>query len=259
MFLHLSVSHSVHRGVCISACIGVSATGSGGMYTPIGRHLLGRHLPDTPPWTDTPLGRHPPWADIPPRQTPPGQTSTWTDTPWADIPLGRHPLHDTSPSWQTPPRQTPPDTHKLGSPQPDTSHPTGMHYHPHRSCGKVMLIHLSVNHSGGCLPRGGVYPGGVFPVVCLPGGVCHTAWADIPPWQTHTPLGRHTPMPSACWDTHLCPVHAGIHSPTPLRSACWDTVNKAAVPISLECILVKKSLQYINPQSNSSLERKKFC
>ena len=32
------------------------------------------------------------------------------------------------------------------------------------------------------------------------------------------------------------PVHAGIHPPLP--SACWDTVNKRAVRIPLECILV---------------------
>ena len=152
------------------------------------------HLPgQIPPWADTPLGRQSP------RQTPPGQTSTWADTSWADIPLGRHPLQDTPPSGQTPPRQTPPDTHKLGSPQSDTSHPTGMHccYHPHRSCGKVMFLHLSVNHSGGCLPRGGVYPGGVFaqlcvcPGGCLPRGV--SAWECLP----HC-LGRH---PSLA-DTH---------------------------------------------------------
>ena len=55
MFLHLSVSHSIHRGVA----------------TPQGRHShgqtppLGRH-----PLADTPLGRH----------------------PLADTPLGRHPL-----------------------------------------------------------------------------------------------------------------------------------------------------------------------
>ena len=35
MFLHLSVSHPVHRGVYISACIGAD--------TPSGRHPLGRH------------------------------------------------------------------------------------------------------------------------------------------------------------------------------------------------------------------------
>ena len=49
MFLHLSVSHSVHRG-------GVSqyAMGRGCVY----------------PKADTPLGRHPP-GQTPPRQTPP--------------------------------------------------------------------------------------------------------------------------------------------------------------------------------------------
>ena len=49
LFLHLSVSHSVHRWVSASVHTG---------YTP---------------WADTPLGRHPPgqtphWADIPPVQ-----------------------------------------------------------------------------------------------------------------------------------------------------------------------------------------------
>ena len=48
-------------------------------------------------------------------------------------------------------------------------------------------------------------------------------------------LGRHppptdtpgqTPLPSTCWDTH------------PLHSACWDTVNKRAVGILMDCILV---------------------
>ena len=45
----------------------------------------------------------------------------------------------------------------------------------------------------------------------------------------HTPCPVHAwihPLPSACWDTH------------PLPSACWDTVNKWAVRIPLECILV---------------------
>ena len=38
--------------------------------------------------------------------------------------------------------------------------------------------------------------------------------------QADTPLADN-PLPSACWDTHPCPVHAGIH--TPLPNACWDT------------------------------------
>ena len=42
----------------------------------------GIHPPgQTPPWADTPLGRHPLWAD----------TTPWADTPWADTPLGRPP------------------------------------------------------------------------------------------------------------------------------------------------------------------------
>ena len=48
MFLHLSVSHSVHRRVCLSACWDTPTLGR--------HHPLGRHLP---------LGRHPPRADTP--------------------------------------------------------------------------------------------------------------------------------------------------------------------------------------------------
>ena len=67
-------------------------------------------------------------------------------------------------------------------------------------------------HGGGCLPhRLGRHPLGRHP----PG---QTPPTDTPRW---TP-----PLPSACWDTpHLC-------------SACWDMVNKQAVHILLECILV---------------------
>ena len=85
MFLHLSVSHSVHGGVggvCLSACW------------------------DTPPWVDTPVGQTPPlggvclsacwdtppWLDTPAGQTPPPR---WADTPppprWADTPPGQTP------------------------------------------------------------------------------------------------------------------------------------------------------------------------
>ena len=69
----------------------------------------------------------------------------------------------------------------------------------------------------------------------------HPPWADTPlgrhPLGSTHPLGRQPP----------CPVHAGMHTPPaqcmlgytlPLPSACWDTVNKRAVRIPLECILV---------------------
>ena len=44
-------------------------------------------------------------------------------------------------------------------------------------------------------------------------------------------------------------LHAGIHTDTPhgrppLHSACWDTVNKRAVRIPLECILVENILPF---------------
>ena len=66
MFLHLSVSHSVHGGV--------SASGPGGVcYTP--------RPEQTPPRADTP------------REDPPEQT----DTPWADTPP---PWADTNPPVQ---------------------------------------------------------------------------------------------------------------------------------------------------------------
>ena len=73
-----------------------------------------------------------------------------------------------------------------------------------RSCGKVMFLHLSVSHSvhrGGCLPQ------------CMLGYTPRQKppWTD-PPGQTH-------PLPSTCWDTLPCPVHAGIHPPP---STCWD-------------------------------------
>ena len=56
--------------------------------------------------------------------------------------------------------------------------------------------------------------------------VCHSVhrgstWAG-------TPLGRYTPQQ----------VHHTLQAGTPLGNACWDTVNKWAVCILLECILV---------------------
>ena len=69
MFLHLFVSHSVHKG--------------GEVYTP---------WADTPMQTSTPLARHSPWVDTLPGQTPHRQT-----TPRQTSPLARHI-----------PRQTPP-------------------------------------------------------------------------------------------------------------------------------------------------------
>ena len=65
MFLCLSVSHSVHRGVA---------------YTPQA-DPLGRHPPqtDTPPWSDTA------WADTP-RQMPPMMATEASST----HPTGKH-------------------------------------------------------------------------------------------------------------------------------------------------------------------------
>ena len=74
-------------------------------------------------------------------------------------------------------------------------------YRPQTKFEKVMFSQVSVCPQGGCLP--------------------HPLWADTP-WAD-TPSGRH---PRAV---------------TPLPSACWNTINKRAVRIPLECILVVKT------------------
>ena len=73
MFLHLCVSHSVHRGVCVSQ----HALGQ----TPPGQTLLGRQPP-----SDTPLGRHPPTPTVYP-------SMYWGDTPC----VSQHALGQTAP------------------------------------------------------------------------------------------------------------------------------------------------------------------
>ena len=141
MFLHLSVSHSVHRGVSAQCMLG---------YTPLDRHPQGRHPPgqtlpgrhalDRSPWADTPsrhsLGRHPlrdtpPWADTHnPRQTPLADTPlgrhpTGQADPWTDPP-GRHPWADTHPPGQTPPwADTPGQMHTPRQTPPSSGHCSG--------------------------------------------------------------------------------------------------------------------------------------
>ena len=51
------------------------------------------------------------------------------------------------------------------------------------------------------------------------------------------PLGTHTP-PADTPGRHLSGRHTPPGQNNPLHSACWDTVNKRAVRIPLECILV---------------------
>ena len=84
------------------------------------------------------------------------------------------------------------------------------YYRPKRSCGKVMFLHL--------------------PVILFTGGCLRPLGRQTPPAQT--PHGQTPP-----WADTPCLVHAGIH--TPLPRACWDTVNKWAVRILLECVLVR--------------------
>ena len=76
MFLHLSVNHSVHKGVCIPACNGWGC---------VSQHAMGGVClwvkGGTPPWADTPRadpsGHKPPWADT---------TPIWADTTTRQIP-----------------------------------------------------------------------------------------------------------------------------------------------------------------------------
>ena len=83
-------------------------------------------------------------------------------------------------------------------------------YRPQRSCGKVMFSQASVILFTGM------------------GNVADTPWQITPPLHPgrhppgrHPPLGRHSIGQTTPGLTPPCPVHAGIH--TPLPSACWDT------------------------------------
>ena len=64
--------------------------------------------------------------------------------------------------------------------------------------------------------------GNVFTPVCHSvhrGGVCHTPPGQTPPAQCM--LG-YTPLPSACWDTPPCTVHAGIRSTSGRYASHWN-------------------------------------
>ena len=97
---------------------------------------------------------------------------------------------------------------------------------------------LFVDHLYLIAPANEVCEGYNFTGVCLSTGeVCHT---HTPQDQRQTPPPRHTPPRQ----TPLLGRHPpGQSSPTqtPPPSACWDIVNKRAVRIPLECILVVKA------------------
>ena len=102
--------------------------------------------------------------------------------------------------------------------------------------------------------------GNVFPPVCnsvqggVPGqlllpGRYISPFGRYPPGQVHPPtqvhpLGRYTQLGSylSQADTspgrYIPPRQVHPQAGTPPDSACWDTVNKWAVRILLECILV---------------------
>ena len=102
----------------------------------------------------------------------------------------------------------------------------------HAAHAELYIFSIWLNKFCGFLPPANeVCEGYVFTDVCLStGGVCPIAcWIPSPPHrhpQTDTPLGRHPLGQTPPW------------ADTPLSSACWDTVNKRAVRIPLECILV---------------------
>ena len=79
------------------------------------------------------------------------------------------------------------------------------------------------------------------------GGYCHTLPGQTPPSQTphmQTPPGQTLPGRHPTGQTEMCmpgytPSAQCMMGYTPLLSACWDVVNKWAVHIPLECILVR--------------------
>ena len=70
-------------------------------------------------------------------------------------------------------------------------------------------------------PANEVCEGYVFTGVCLSTGGClpRCLWADTP---RQTPPGHPPLLPSACWDTPPCTVHAGIRSTSGRYASHWN-------------------------------------
>ena len=79
-------------------------------------------------------------------------------------------------------------------------------------------------------PKAGTPPGR-YPLGTTPPGH-YTPQASTPPWAGTSPMGRYTPL--------------GRYTPRqvhPTGRACWDMVNKRAVRIPLEYILVQGAVR----------------
>ena len=121
-------------------------------------------------------------------------------------------------------------------------------YRPQTKIAKVMFSHVSV------CPQGGVCLWSWWTCRKPPRQISsgQTVWAD-------TPLPRQTPSwADAPGQTLL------------LRSTCWDMVNKRAVRIPLECILVsylstsfgtnnKGNCKYMGIQSRHCATQRQLC
>ena len=92
------------------------------------------------------------------------------------------------------------------------------YYHPQTKFVKVMFSQVSVCPQGGCLSH------------CMLG-------------YTPGTRGRH-PLPPGQTPPAQCML-GYTHTHTHMRSACWDTVNKRALRIPLECILVIDGMAHL--------------
>ena len=111
------------------------------------------------------------------------------------------------------------------------------YYHPQTKFAKVMFLHLSVNHSVHGGGRGTL--AGTPHWAGTPPGRYTTPWAGTPPNRYTSPQAGKPPGRYPPWaDTPPGQVHPPPGRYTPPGNACWDTVNKRAVRILLECILV---------------------
>ena len=102
-------------------------------------------------------------------------------------------------------------TPQAGTPQPQAGTPPGQ-------------VPLWQVHPSGRYTPPGRYPSGQVPppLVGTPPGRSPSPWVGTPPQTGTAPLGQ-VPQPGQV---------------QPPGNACWDTVNKWAVRILLECILV---------------------